>query len=1243
MSPQASNISSFNTPGSSPNNTSTRTPSKTFSSAHSANRNSHASIETAESSTAASQRSSLLHDGSQDSSLPVMKDGRSSHRSHRSRTSGGFLLSTTTFDPLIRDTTPPKNAPAQGMSEHKGKGALKSPEKKHRKRISDVGTALRGSPLAGNVTTIAAQSQDANGSEALGENSLGDENGTTAQQANGTLDVDATQIVNLALSLSESRKNVSRRLVSNPLPSPAAGSVDGMVGGSMRYHMQQQQRRSSRNVSPKPDRGERHLSVSSRVASGQRLQSPLQPAFDEEPLKYQFSASTLARAEKAKKAMELMAQYREILQYVPPLKPPTLERITTASTMGSSHGSPGGPYAYRQSNAGHTTKALGREYNPLQYIRNRKVRARTAKGIDGEVQGFGDLEKVTPWVRKVCQELTSSENHVADCSPLPPFHDTESTGNAPTSPQSTMGKSSNAARTRRPRNDWIINPADMLADVFWLEQDDNKKLIEDRFGRRIFPRDMQLRPPVPKQELSKEATPPQGQLTPGAEEEPQKDTKLPEFKSIKQDNENFAEKSAARARQKLRHVRDAAKQHTQHGSGRDVRNLLRSRNNSDDSSSDSDSDHRQRRKRSGTADTDRGKVLLEKQLSQMLEEEANVANGGADTGRGRRDAVVLGSKQTSIRNGNRGSLKGSPSHSRSASLINHSKRNSLMYPSSGRASVEAPRPTLRASLDLELDSTAPNSPELGTSRAKNVHVPSISMNLSPPQSRHSSPSRSALSKIKAKIRPHHDRNTHSDHSLIDDAVVSDNTAGIERLEDTSAEHRRSISPIKRLPTKKSVDLSSVVKVGGGHKDKVEDPSGIRGFLKSARHPVNRVSDILWKKDPSPSRGASSDDSDDSDAARRSSDAHSEDISGNARFDDLARAFPPKEKPSYLADMPTFTSTSEVRGRPPYVREAQYASGPLLAVKEDRTRRAASPQPFPTTTIRPTLTTPEFIIPNWKRRGSTVSEFRRGSFPDGVEQADSRLNAILGIPGKHRTDNLLPVTGLANIDTTNRRPSMQAKRQWSISDQAISITRGPTTLQEIARVRALLLSSGIKAKEISARSVALTDLRTEKAIFAELVQTSNHKIGLVPNHQKHIVASQILANDIETSARIWQESADSLCSTTMPLLYSSISTLQSRLSETLTPLTRQASDEADEVSKDLVTSQTLNVKRINDKIERMIRVRRRRLRWLRRGGWVLVEWALVGVMWYVWFLVVISRIVLGIGRGVVGGVRWLLFL
>ena len=45
----------------------------------------------------------------------------------------------------------------------------------------------------------------------------------------------------------------------------------------------------------------------------------------------------------------------------------------------------------------------------------------------------------------------------------------------------------------------------------------------------------------------------------------------------------------------------------------------------------------------------------------------------------------------------------------------------------------------------------------------------------------------------------------------------------------------------------------------------------------------------------------------------------------------------------------------------------------------------------------------------------------------------------------------------------------------------------------------------------------------------------------------------------------------------------------------------------------------------------------------QAGWLALEWALVGLMWYVWFIVTIFRMFLGIGRGVWGVARWLLWL
>ena len=41
--------------------------------------------------------------------------------------------------------------------------------------------------------------------------------------------------------------------------------------------------------------------------------------------------------------------------------------------------------------------------------------------------------------------------------------------------------------------------------------------------------------------------------------------------------------------------------------------------------------------------------------------------------------------------------------------------------------------------------------------------------------------------------------------------------------------------------------------------------------------------------------------------------------------------------------------------------------------------------------------------------------------------------------------------------------------------------------------------------------------------------------------------------------------------------------------------------------------------------------------------MIVEWALVGVMWWLWFMVVLVRVVMGVGKGAVAAVRWLFWL
>ena len=1280
-----------------------RTTSSTLSSSN--KRFSIASNETGESSRTASKRNSLAtapfndvstagvvgNDGNLDVSETdkMVQDSRGSHRSHRTRNSGGFLLSNAVFQPpsgnvAARSTEHPSS---QHSSTHddKGKGTLRNTEKRHSKRRSNVGV-VGSSPLAANVTNAASASGvESNGVD--GDSTLdkadGVDGGPAATKSTAAgLDVDAAQIVNLALNLSESRRNAARRIVSTPLAPVAGGMGESFAGGSLRQHLQQQ-RRVSRNVSPKPDRGERAMTASPRMASsGQKINSPLQAAFEppEGVYQYHFSASTLARAEKAKNEIELMAHYRRLLRYVPPLKPQPMERTTTASPANTAPGSPttsSFSASRTYSSTLPATRQLGRPYNPLQYIRNRKVRARERKSIDGEAQGFGDPEKVSSWVEQVMIEASSEDYQFADCLLMPVFSQAAEAAASPhTSPHSTLGKAqAPAPKVKRPRIDWVTNPADMLADIFWLEQEDNKKLVEDSQGRRIFPQSTELKRP-----MSRRSEEPELQASPGPsvkKETPDRDlridTKLPEFRSLKSDSEGYLDGATAKARQKLRDVRDATRIHHSHNGSIKERRQLLPHSRSDSDSSDSDAARHPRRKRSGTADShDRGKDILEKQMMEMLAKEAKDSEWSTAHDSGNQRVIPsIETQKPSPKERLESSGSNLGGHSRSGSLVNKEARSTRdsYKSSSGRPSLEVPGANPRGSLE-GLDSTAPNSPDIKAAKVANGFVPSIAMDLSPPRSRNTSPTRNPLSRVRSKITPLFDHSRNHSRARSRGRVAEDETSSpVPQLSskeptpespETPDKRRRSMSPVKRITSRKTDDGHKSSKAGSLRRGKGGDESsGIKGLFKGTRGPVARVRDFLWEKEASPvvgtSSGFSTDESDIEDlrtSQSKTGKTGSRDSSNALQFEDVDDASPRKEKPSYLAEMPTFVSPFERRGRSVRIPsddatpEARSSSARQKAREERRKASRAhllEPPRIDVQNASPT-SSPEFgPVDRFLRDSSSDLESRRGSFSNGVRRADSRLNAILGLPGKRR--DALPVTGLSVVEASHDdRPSLESKRHWSISDRGVSVHRGPMTKREIARVRALLLSSGIKAKEISRRAAEAKDLRNpDESSYADIAALAQDDLKPVPKCQQHLLAARIISNDIQLSSRLWQASADTFCNTTVENILERVEDLQNRLSESLTPMTRRAGDEADEVSKDLVTSQTLAVKRLTDKMEQMMRRRRRRFRWLRRGGWVLVEWALVGVMWYVWFMVMLARIVMGVARGVVGSVRWLLWL
>lgn len=1227
---------------------------------------------------------------------------RTQLRTHKRRTGGSkaFLLS----DPLLDAPSQEASARAihgsrrhrNGTDHHRSKNASGTADKA---RSSDhanttpggggafaeaaaartsTETRLTGSTMANPATSPVEATHSAMPSSPVRSTSNG-----------GPLDMESAQIVNMALNLSESRRLASRRKLSQATPPKLVPLPDSTTGGSLRQHLQQQ-RRISRNISPRRDL------LGSRVASSARVSSPLQAAFDptspEGGFRYHFSQSTLGRAQKAKDYLDLLAQYRRLVDLIPPLKPDLPGRSSTHSPPGSprdlNHSFSPGP--------GSSAAKLGRPYNPLQYIRNRKVRARERKAIDGEGQGFNDVYKVTEWVDEVADGVALVQLHNSGGALLPPFAraDEMSLQNSPP-PGSRAGAT--VLKPKRPRVDWFIEPADLLADAYWLEQADNKKTVEDRHWRRVFPQDPELYMAA-SQTLDRAL--PDASLAP-VNTVLSTDTTLSDSKTARAEHDHLL----SSAQQKFRALQG---HHRRQSSSLPSQDYLRMHRSSISDSSDTDSDRR-RLGRLG-APGGAGQLLLERQMMDMLaQEQREQSELHSQTLELTHSAPLYHPGTAPLMTPEKerprffSAAARGHSHSRSQSKTELSESDSRVAgtkprqpspPRPTRASLEVPQWGRRPSIDD--DTSVPTSPELRGVR-EDSYIPAIGMDLSPTNSRPSSPSRNPISKVKSMFRersrertadmnPHHIATIPIAVPASGDRVAEGR--GTERR--ASLDRRGSRSPPRKLNSQSTADagLGKVHRIAttGLGKRRGEDSSmSLRGLLRGPRidtvlrSGVSKVSDMIWRKEGEAGDSAASDtSSDESDQDQRGRDRGS--IPSQASSTRGGRESLPGEK-HYLDIMPQFvrasdharTSSSDRNSlsipggqpasRPPSRRSSRFDSlkPPRIDVQDASGTGTSSP------------------LPEASRRlaDSDVSEAgsrsRKSSYIEGVRQADARLNAMLTLP-------------------ESRRFSAQTivSQEFAVSDRGddTSPARQPVSKFELARMRTLVLSRGILAMEIDRRAkerkllaeptragkamrdaVALgsrgipgvdmvgppdsdnpsSRLTTDGFSWAAIVNLCPEEVAKsqlrdkpLAENEVYAYAARVLSQSTQSAAEQWGGAADRFQNESAPSLLRRAGSVRQKASE-LSEMIHFTADEADEVSRDVITSQRLKIKRVVDIMDKMLRRRRRRFRWLRRAGWLAVEWVLVGFMWYVWFVVMIARIFLGVGKGLLNGVRWLLWL
>lgn len=1097
--------------------------------------------------------------------------------------------------------------------------------------------SIQKSPL-GAVTNAAAseghgsgQNDSANSRQASSRNSY---------TSNVGLDTDPVQIVNLALNLSESRRRATNagRVPSSPLPGIArSSSTNPMLLSSLDN--------SSRSLG-----GNKALRHSSLYANDNSISRNLDSLTSTQPHALVLNSNgvaamlpisqlpdvdiictqaTLSRVEKAKQHFELFSKYLELLSYLPPLQHP--------AHYGRSTG--------------------GRIYNPLQSIRNRKIRLREKNIQKIDHEGWQDLSKVDDWLASIEITHEPNNNDPYECLALPPFHaeseekpdEIEESWNPTASPPSSVRGTnrSGSIKITRPRLEWAISPAELFEDAVWVESATNKAKIYDREGRKLYPDSSKLKFAGSSLSAERPESIIQSHTTP--KKQP---FIFPSFNNLARDS------PAGLDNHPSGHADGDFSRGRSAGADRAPK-WTRSTSLSDDSSSD-DFISRGRARRISK------KAKMKVEAAMQGEKLHKVLHGHSDSSN-------AGSSKRSKPFSQRSSVK-------AGETVEKEKTQRLISPASSVTGKEGHR----TSMD-EMDSTAPNSPVQGPI------FPSITVNLSPPSSRSPSPQKRLprimetlheRTKSRRNMHPLHEEVINEDPSSTSQLRQPATTVNID-MRDGISPRTLDPSPLPETPLEKdelSLDYFERSDTHGSFKPQPNSESRLKGFLKNSRiaeivgSEVSKVGDMIRRKDVGVhSRQSSYASSIVSDT--RTDDERSGEESTPGKRNSLRRGSTFSDEESgglSRRKMNGRSSTKSFISNLPNI-------GPALRVKEQKDE-----SPSPDRLLQPghsRVSDVHFVrahpdLPPASSVETSPYSDRRDSygFVPTPTRASKKVDKAKGpaaiLPGIERTIRP-PVTGLAKAEistmATNRRPSLNtlggASHGWSLSDRSVPTINDMNSFQkrEILRCQALLLSSGVKASEIvhryekpreyssssspsiSAITLSGATAAIPKFLINSLVDPKAPIPHSLPRIDEFNYAARNLLERLETTKTNLNKSMYLFSKTTLFPLQSEIDSLEDLIANKLTPRVRTAAFEAETLSTQLNTTSTLEIKQLSERLDKGIRKRNRRLRSIRRLGFSLLEWTLVGVMWWLWLIVMVFKILRGIGKGVVQGVRWILWL
>ncbi|CAI7663089.1 unnamed protein product [Penicillium glandicola] len=1019
------------------------------------------------------------------------------------------------------------------------------------------------------------------------------------------LDRDSIQIVNLALNLNESRRRTAsgippgsegRRPIS--ISQPAIPTVDNYA------------------YSPRARNFPRDSSYRNFTqASGNRLPQGRLPSLEqssvvnllppsaiEDHRAHEFSESTLARAERARNHFDLFHEYMRLLPSLPPLR---------NAVKGDAESNPQKP---------------NRGYNPIQMIRNRKVRYREKCSIDADAEGWHDVERVHQWINNVEQKYSRREYGQLDCLKLPPFQQGRrhiSTGEQedmdmmPTSPQSSLRRASRTSsiKARRPRIDWKISPAELLADAAWLEDGANKTKVVDKDGYKLYPDPTKLvtmERPHKQQRLSVElGDPGETHSSPRTSLSNSRPALAQEFKSV----------GRGRHRHRFRSHSHSLRSRSASSKRKPSRwDHVKMRSASVSSSSSSDTrpsvDEKSRMSREHIRDHVQRFVEHAQSGSRISRAKSPaIRNPDIDRGRTPQPTAPLSLDTKQARKHRKGSF---------------SSAGSLDDRHDPRMSLEG------------MDSTAPNSP------AYVSYFPSIAVNLSPPSSRSPSPAKKGL---RHKIVSRHerskskqaDREREREDELPEPETLRQQNTALERVEGASKLEPSPLPDIVSSSYPDDLGTPEGNRVDGHRPRKGPHAaeSKLRGIFKGpgriaeiVGNEVSKVGDLILKKDADP-------------GSRKSSSATTF-ASDDSESDEESRDIKKSGSKSLLRRLPTFTDepgrltrrNSEKNSSRAFIPSLPTFTSPL---RQDERSEASEATDFGSPRER--LSSPQNYVSRDSPKKFSLPRSKTLDFSPSLHTGRTKHHDIQD-PAVPFSLTRPPVTGLANaraspglspgLSPEGRGTGLSgASRAWSISGRSIHtlIDTGVPGKPEVERTRALLLSSGIKAREITRRS------HTPREPVPPWLQNSvgpGTSVPRVTRIGEFDLAAQCLLRRFEHTQHSFQQSMHHFSTSTSLPLRTQLRNLEDLVNHTLAPRVRTTANDAEDLCVHLNTTSTLAVKQLSDALDRGLRKRRRRLRWVRRTGFMVLEWALVAMLWWVWLIVMAFKLVRGVFRGAFSG-------